>query len=101
MIDTKFYLNDASASLSNFSLAPQSDDVKTEESENFTAHASANVSVGVLSESVYDASLVWWRAAMRKWIMRSLKSESAWIARIQVQCPEITQSMFLCFYRKI
>lgn len=103
MTDTNFYLNDKSASVSTINLAPEADrdDVISNLKPNGSTKAHMNLeesgSVGVLPDSVYDSSLVWWRSAMRRWIMLSLKEESAWIARIQVGASGFAGNMFSVF----
>ncbi len=39
---------------------------------------------GTQPDDVYDGSMAWWRASIRKLLIRSLKVESRWIAAIQV-----------------
>jgi hypothetical protein len=41
-------------------------------------------SPGTLPDSVYDAQMSWWRAAVRRMLIRSLKHESRFLGYIQV-----------------
>lgn len=38
---------------------------------------------GVLPEDVYDSVLSWWRAGIRRQLVRNLKTESPWLAAMQ------------------
>ncbi|GJJ10601.1 hypothetical protein Clacol_004828 [Clathrus columnatus] len=96
MTDTKFYLNNnATPSLSTASLAHEVEDYNNNNNNNNNNVVDANVHVGILPDSVYDSALVWWRAAARRWIMRSLKEESALIGRIQRYRMPILDTYFL------
>lgn len=106
MADTKLHLNDNSASVSTVNLAPQAADRDDDANSNSNlkpngstkeAHVNPVESIGVLPDSVYNSSLVWWRSAMRRWIMLSLKQESAWIARVQVGASGFGGNMFSVF----
>jgi len=46
-------------------------------------------SPGTLPDSVYDAQMSWWRAAVRRMLIRSLKHESRILGYIQVCYPLI------------
>ena len=42
---------------------------------------------GVLPDEVYDSALTWWRACIRRLLVRNLKIESRWLAVMQVWVP--------------
>lgn len=44
------------------------------------------VSPGIQAKDVYDTSLSWWRAAIRRRLVASVRWESRVIARMQVSC---------------
>lgn len=39
---------------------------------------------GTLPDDVYDTTLSWWRASARRFLVRNLKTESRWLASMQV-----------------
>jgi hypothetical protein len=41
---------------------------------------------GTLPDEVYDMSMAWWRAGIRRALVRNLRSESRWLADMQVCC---------------
>jgi hypothetical protein len=43
-----------------------------------------DASPGVLPEDVYDTAMSWWRAGIRRFLVKNLKKESAWIGAMQV-----------------
>ncbi|KAF8580179.1 hypothetical protein K439DRAFT_1357631 [Ramaria rubella] len=42
-------------------------------------------SPGVLPDEAYDLALVWWRASIRRLLMKGLKTESRWLAAMQAR----------------
>lgn len=51
------------------------------------------VSPGIQPKDVYDTSLSWWRAAIRRRLVASVRCESRVIARMQVSCRLLRGSL--------
>ena len=51
------------------------------------------VSPGIQPKDVYDTSLSWWRAAIRRRLVASVRYESRVIARMQVSCRLLRGSL--------
>lgn len=71
----------------NFEIVGINGDVK-----EITAEMSQETSPGVLPEDVYDTALSWWRARIRRLLVRNLKRESAWLGAMQASCILIALS---------
>ena len=91
--DSRFYLLDPS-SVENITRA-SSPDLEDHPDVNGEANGPTfekstevlmDVSPGVLPNDVYDSVLPWWRAGIRRFLVKNLKKESGWIAAMQVSC---------------
>lgn len=88
-----FYLLDPS-SVENVTRAstPDPEDYPYDNDEDYgpisekSTEVLLDVSPGVLHNDVYDSALPWWRAGIRRCLVKNLKKESAWIAAMQVSC---------------
>lgn len=63
--------------------------------KEITAEMNQGASPGVLPEDVYDTALSWWRAWIRRLLVRNLKRESAWLGAMQASCILIGLSLWM------
>lgn len=54
---------------------------------------------GLRDDDVYDAQMSWWRAGLRRIMLKNLKTESDWIGALQVRPPDCHDLAFLLTYR--
>jgi hypothetical protein len=68
------------------STSPLKSSVEGTYGQEKSSEAVLEASPGVLSDDVYDAALSWWGAIIRRLLVRILRTQSDWIAAMQVSC---------------
>jgi len=89
-LDSNFYLNSViseppsrtSSPAPSYQAFPGDNNDQNSEDTDF------EVSPGVLPDEVYDSTMSWWRAGLRRSLVRSLRTESRWLAIMQVRRDE-------------
>ena len=85
-------------------LAPSSFVTKEGESKDVMGKSPAhrrNLEPGTQPDHVYDTSMSWWRAGIRRILVQNLKAESRWIAAMQVSYDSRTLLLYTlqeCMY---
>lgn len=79
-----FTLSSSRPSARSVSVDPEKTHIYTTETSGFLIPAVEEMPPGRRAVDVYEASLSWWRAAIRRKIVASVRKESVVIARMQV-----------------